>query len=205
MLNGGHYISYTCNPNGNWYCYNDSSCREVLTNSTGNPLLNRLENRKLTSNSGCTPLSRRKYLRKSSTSSGSGQIGGDNSLHASQNSLNGHSRGSVDSTATVTSSTTDQYDDLNFEEDLGRKLIKNSSPYTSNKSLNQLKCPYEDVQIPNIDTSTAYILFYERSGLDYKPYLPKIPSANGNNNSVPPVVELDENESELRKQLCSIQ
>lgn len=31
LLNGGHYISYACNPNGNWYCYNDSSCREVAT------------------------------------------------------------------------------------------------------------------------------------------------------------------------------
>lgn len=33
LLNGGHYISYACNPNGNWYCYNDSSCREVATES----------------------------------------------------------------------------------------------------------------------------------------------------------------------------
>lgn len=29
MLNGGHYISYACNANGTWYCYNDSSCREI--------------------------------------------------------------------------------------------------------------------------------------------------------------------------------
>lgn len=29
MLNGGHYISYAANPNGMWYCYNDSSCREI--------------------------------------------------------------------------------------------------------------------------------------------------------------------------------
>lgn len=29
MLNGGHYISYASNPNGSWYCYNDSSCREI--------------------------------------------------------------------------------------------------------------------------------------------------------------------------------
>lgn len=33
LLSGGHYISYACNPNGNWYCYNDSSCREVATES----------------------------------------------------------------------------------------------------------------------------------------------------------------------------
>lgn len=29
MLNGGHYISYAANPNNAWYCYNDSSCREI--------------------------------------------------------------------------------------------------------------------------------------------------------------------------------
>ncbi|XP_046979817.1 ubiquitin carboxyl-terminal hydrolase 32 [Schistocerca americana] len=29
ILGGGHYVSYACNPNGRWYCYNDSSCKEV--------------------------------------------------------------------------------------------------------------------------------------------------------------------------------
>ncbi|XP_020801966.1 ubiquitin carboxyl-terminal hydrolase 32 isoform X2 [Drosophila serrata] len=29
MLNGGHYISYAANATGSWYCYNDSSCREI--------------------------------------------------------------------------------------------------------------------------------------------------------------------------------
>lgn len=29
MLSGGHYISYAANPNNSWYCYNDSSCREI--------------------------------------------------------------------------------------------------------------------------------------------------------------------------------
>jgi ubiquitin carboxyl-terminal hydrolase 6/32 len=29
LLNGGHYIAYAKNPNGAWYCYNDSSCREI--------------------------------------------------------------------------------------------------------------------------------------------------------------------------------
>ncbi|XP_030372424.1 ubiquitin carboxyl-terminal hydrolase 32 isoform X2 [Scaptodrosophila lebanonensis] len=29
MLNGGHYISYASNATGSWYCYNDSSCREI--------------------------------------------------------------------------------------------------------------------------------------------------------------------------------
>ncbi|XP_031572210.1 ubiquitin carboxyl-terminal hydrolase 32-like [Actinia tenebrosa] len=28
VLGGGHYISYSINPNGKWYCYNDSSCKE---------------------------------------------------------------------------------------------------------------------------------------------------------------------------------
>ncbi|XP_023716699.1 ubiquitin carboxyl-terminal hydrolase 32 isoform X2 [Cryptotermes secundus] len=29
ILGGGHYVSYACNPNGKWYCYNDSSCKEM--------------------------------------------------------------------------------------------------------------------------------------------------------------------------------
>ncbi|XP_066297333.1 ubiquitin carboxyl-terminal hydrolase 32-like isoform X2 [Branchiostoma lanceolatum] len=29
ILGGGHYVSYAKNPNGKWYCYNDSSCKEV--------------------------------------------------------------------------------------------------------------------------------------------------------------------------------
>lgn len=29
ILGGGHYVSYACNPNNHWYCYNDSSCKEV--------------------------------------------------------------------------------------------------------------------------------------------------------------------------------
>ncbi|CAH0394748.1 unnamed protein product [Bemisia tabaci] len=29
ILGGGHYVSYACNPNGKWYCYNDSSCKEI--------------------------------------------------------------------------------------------------------------------------------------------------------------------------------
>lgn len=32
MLNGGHYISYATNANNkSWYCFNDSSCREIST------------------------------------------------------------------------------------------------------------------------------------------------------------------------------
>lgn len=29
ILGGGHYVCYACNPNNRWYCYNDSSCKEV--------------------------------------------------------------------------------------------------------------------------------------------------------------------------------
>ncbi|XP_023240605.1 ubiquitin carboxyl-terminal hydrolase 32-like, partial [Centruroides sculpturatus] len=29
ILGGGHYICYACNPNNRWYCYNDSSCKEL--------------------------------------------------------------------------------------------------------------------------------------------------------------------------------
>lgn len=27
ILGGGHYVAYAKNPNGKWYCYNDSSCK----------------------------------------------------------------------------------------------------------------------------------------------------------------------------------
>lgn len=30
ILGGGHYVSYACNPNGKWYCYNDSSCKVIF-------------------------------------------------------------------------------------------------------------------------------------------------------------------------------
>lgn len=81
MLNGGHYISYAWNPNNSWYCYNDSSCREI------------------------------------------------------------HHQ-------------------------------------------------------PNIDPGSAYLLFYERQGLDYSPYLPNVNDRtmpNGN------LLELDDADSDLRK------
>lgn len=29
ILGGGHYICFACNPNNRWYCYNDSSCKEL--------------------------------------------------------------------------------------------------------------------------------------------------------------------------------
>lgn len=148
MLNGGHYISYACNPNGNWYCYNDSSCREVLTNAGEG-----------TSNKKSSP---RTPLRKRKATS---------------------SKTEDDDSSTQTL----------FDEDVEQEERKQDS--------NSFKCAYSDVKVPKIDTSAAYILFYERSGLDYKPYLPEVVS----NGQVVPEVELDENESELRKQLCSIQ
>ncbi|XP_063695674.1 ubiquitin carboxyl-terminal hydrolase 32 isoform X2 [Culicoides brevitarsis] len=85
LLNGGHYVAYAANPNSSWYCYNDSSCREI-----------------------------------------------------------------------------------------------NSQ------------------QPPNIDPSTAYLLFYERKGLDYVPYLPKI-----DGNQIPNVLEQEDADSDLRK-MCVI-
>ena len=29
ILGGGHYVTYAKNPNSKWYCYNDSSCKEL--------------------------------------------------------------------------------------------------------------------------------------------------------------------------------
>ncbi|KQS44270.1 ubiquitin carboxyl-terminal hydrolase 32 isoform X1 [Drosophila erecta] len=87
MLNGGHYISYASNATGSWYCYNDSSCREIS-------------------------------------------------------------------------------------------------------------------QKPVIDPSAAYLLFYERKGLDYEPYLPNIEGRTLPNTAGVPL-EVDETEGELKK-LCSI-
>lgn len=29
IMGGGHYVTYAKNPNEKWYCYNDSSCKEV--------------------------------------------------------------------------------------------------------------------------------------------------------------------------------
>lgn len=97
MLNGGHYIAYACNPNNSWYCYNDSSCREVTSAHVNND--------------------------------------NDTLMHPT----------------------------------------------------------------PRIDSSSAYILFYERKGLDYSPYLPK--NLPGDDNSA--VIETDDDcDNDLRKQLC---
>ncbi|XP_017785154.1 PREDICTED: ubiquitin carboxyl-terminal hydrolase 32 isoform X2 [Nicrophorus vespilloides] len=118
MLNGGHYISYACNPNGSWYCYNDSSCRECV----------------------------------------------------SQNCESKH--------------------------------VKQQQQHVDD---NNKYCSYSNARTPKIDTSSAYILFYERSGLDYRPYLPPEVVANGGNVAYLQEDELEENESEMRKQLCNLQ
>ncbi|KAL7986941.1 hypothetical protein Chor_005860 [Crotalus horridus] len=31
IMGGGHYVTYAKNPNDKWYCYNDSSCKELHT------------------------------------------------------------------------------------------------------------------------------------------------------------------------------
>lgn len=82
-----------------------------------------------------------------------------------------------------------------------RKLsVGKTAVYDSDTSLDTIKCAYSDVKIPKIDTSSAYMLFYERSGLDYKPYLPDVVP----NGQVIQEIDMDESESELRKQLCEI-
>jgi hypothetical protein len=178
MLNGGHYISYACNPNGNWYCYNDSSCREVLTDAG--------ETTAKVKKSGCTPLRRRKAIRPEQSE----KRGDDNAEEANRSqppsladdANEDHHGGDDEDDATAAAAA---------DIDVVEKTIESNS----------YKCAYSDVKVPKIDTSSAYILFYERSGLDYKPYLPEVVS----NGQIVPEVELDENESELRKQLCSIQ
>lgn len=72
----------------------------------------------------------------------------------------------------------------------------------SKSTLVSFKCAYSDSKIPKIDTSNAYILFYERSGLNYKPYLPEV-VANGQ--IVSADLEHEDDENDLRKQPCSIQ
>lgn len=96
LLNGGHYIAYACNPNDSWYCYNDSSCREVMA--------------------------------------------------------------------------------------------------ANDENVNKV--------VPRIDTSSAYILFYERKGLDYGPYLPDV--TPGDDLQPLPNLDDDDNENDLRKQQCSL-
>ncbi|XP_031330548.1 ubiquitin carboxyl-terminal hydrolase 32-like isoform X2 [Photinus pyralis] len=158
LLNGGHYISYACNPNGHWYCYNDSSCREVPTDSSTEPPPpvetnnNNNEYKYCSKSANVTPLITRKTFNVSES------------------------------------------DNISLSGSEVEMQVDETEPPT-------VKCAYSKTRAPKIETSNAYILFYERSGLDYKPYLPEIA---GNGESLPEV-ELEESESELRKQLCLIQ
>ncbi|KAG5891616.1 hypothetical protein JTB14_037130 [Gonioctena quinquepunctata] len=201
LLNGGHYISYACNPNGHWYCYNDSSCREIITDSEAN------SNKSLPSlnsrGSGCTPLSRRKTMaRKLSTgSTTSEELEKKDKLAPIATLEKSTATFSTETLNSSHSNSTSSIDKLGISSDtINEKLLK-ESPHSSRKSLNSFKCPYGEVKVPKIDTSSAYILFYERSGLDYQPYLPKVVP----NGKQVPIEDFDETESELRKQLCTIQ
>lgn len=80
-------------------------------------------------------------------------------------------------------------------------LTSSSTVSDSKSTLASFKCAYSDSKIPKIDTSNAYILFYERSGLNYKPYLPEV-VANGQVVTDP---DNEDDENDLRKQPCSIQ
>lgn len=195
LLNGGHYISYACNPNGNWYCYNDSSCREVATENPPEQISPPESNNNVNKPndgesataadaigrcSGCTPLGRRKNPKIDAEKSPE--------LSAEDDATSGAIDGSPRP--------------ARFGDDLKDSCDSATTLYGSRSSLDGYRCSYSDVRAPKIDTSTAYILFYERSGLDYRPYLPSVAS----NGQVVPEVELEENESEeLRKQLCSLQ
>lgn len=90
--------------------------------------------------------------------------------------------------------------DANKSEPSG--LLTSSTVSDSKSTLVSFKCAYSDSKIPKIDTSNAYILFYERSGLNYKPYLPEV-VANGQ--IVSDLEHDDDDDSDLRKQPCSIQ
>ncbi|KAJ8916678.1 hypothetical protein NQ315_000323 [Exocentrus adspersus] len=205
LLSGGHYISYACNPNGHWYCYNDSSCREILTDNEPTAVTN--SNRSTPKGGGCTPLSRRKNMpRKLSTGSNNSD---DSEKRTAPLASIDTSLTSTDTVVASRSGSVSSVDNCgvnaeNSETKSGsnEKLLRDS-PYSSRRSLNAYRCPYGDVKVPKIDTSSAYILFYERSGLDYKPYLPKVvPNGTVVGKQVP-ADDAEENDSD--RPVCSIQ
>ncbi|KAK9874217.1 hypothetical protein WA026_002571 [Henosepilachna vigintioctopunctata] len=209
-LTSGHYISYACNPNGNWYCYNDSSCREVLADPENANRIKTLQDK-----TGCTPLSRRRNLHLSEKDIDSISVKSDKITFADADSSDECTVRLTEVANTVFGSQSNKGTPTGSESDLARTETASlassymdgsgskPSSHGSRSSINAYKCAYSDAKIPKIDTSSAYILFYERSGLDYKPYLPDL-IGNGQAH-FPQEVELDENESELRKQLCAIQ
>ncbi|XP_045466873.1 ubiquitin carboxyl-terminal hydrolase 32 isoform X2 [Harmonia axyridis] len=212
-LTSGHYISYACNPNGNWYCYNDSSCREVLADVENSGKLKTLQQDR----TGCTPLSRRRNLHLAEKDLDSISVKSDNHItfadtdsldegtsRIRENLVGTHVANPISAKNTPSGSEVDLTRTDSVSLSLSRERAgSRSSLHGSKSSINTYKCAYSDAKIPKIDTSSAYILFYERSGLDYKPYLPEV-VGNGQPH-FPQEVELDENESELRKQLCAIQ
>ncbi|KAL1501454.1 hypothetical protein ABEB36_006770 [Hypothenemus hampei] len=169
LLNGGHYISYACNPNGNWYCYNDSSCREVIAEQE--VFRSSLSLSSKGSISGCTPLGRRKNP--------------PNTINQRKGSTDSVDSERIAPLATVDTSIGSSSSALDSGNASDTSATKSNSPCPSRMSTsgstcsvtsNGFKCQYNNAKIPKIDTSSAYILFYERSGLDYKPYLPKVPT-----------------------------
>ncbi|XP_076255455.1 ubiquitin specific protease 32 isoform X3 [Rhynchophorus ferrugineus] len=194
LLNGGHYISYACNPNGNWYCYNDSSCREVMAEPDISKSNLSLSSKG--SSSGCTPLGRRKNPPGSTGSTDSERTAPlatvDTSIGSSASILD-----SGNGSETCDRTTNNGGNKVTNSPFAGRRST-NSSTSSVNNISNGFRCPYNNAKIPKIDTSSAYILFYERSGLDYKPYLPKvIPSADGANQQNISE-DMDESENELQ-------
>ncbi|CAH0549675.1 unnamed protein product [Brassicogethes aeneus] len=247
LMSGGHYISYACNPNGNWYCYNDSSCREVLPDAAAAASQPSGESNASTSSGassrcsphsgGCTPLARRKNMQRRRSSSGGSSNGtADTStpLTARKGSLSNtpeldrrkmtsspvlkrdgtptfgrkdsmqrreSSSGIESDIVGSTENMSGSHSDVSgAEETSSRKSAsRDSSPYSSTRSLFRSRCPYNETKVPKIDTSAAYILFYERSGLDYKPYLPKV---TPNADRTAPIAESDDSDV---KQQCSVQ
>lgn len=201
LLNGGHYISYACNPNGNWYCYNDSSCREVMAELDVSRSTLSLNSSK-GSSSGCTPLGRRKNPPGSQLQQRKGSTGSTDSERTAPLATVDTSIGSS-STALDSGNVSENGDRTSVNENktanspCPSRRSTGGSTSSVNSNSNGFRCPYNNAKIPRIDTSSAYILFYERSGLDYKPYLPRVaPSSDGGGQ--PATDDLDESESELQ-------
>ncbi|XP_060533981.1 ubiquitin carboxyl-terminal hydrolase 32 isoform X2 [Cylas formicarius] len=195
MLNGGHYISYACNPNGNWYCYNDSSCREVVPD----PELSR-SNLSLDSSrggsSGCTPLSRRKNTQQPPArrpSTGSTESDQAAPLATQETEQQGGEERCVFSPVPTRRRSAGTRPSPPRECEAFQP-----PPAGCGEVANGFRCPYNSAKIPKIDTSSAYILFYERSGLDYRPYLPKVTAVTEGGERAGRREDLDECDGDLQ-------
>ena len=58
---------------------------------------------------------------------------------------------------------------------------------------------HQEVDVETIDTNSAYILFYERRGLDCSKYMPDV------NNMAPDFSDIDDECDNEIKKVCSIQ